>query len=81
MKKIIWRDFLGITIGAVITAISLNMFLIPNKVAAGGVSGLATVLHYLLNWPVGIIMLAFNIPGHIWYVVLTAGPPAISHLL
>jgi len=62
MRKIVWRDYLGITIGAVITAVSLNMFLIPNKVAAGGVSGLATVLHYLTNWPVGMIMLAFNIP-------------------
>ena len=62
MKKIVWRDYLGITIGAVITAVSLNMFLIPNKVAAGGVSGLATVLHHLLGWPVGLIMLAFNIP-------------------
>jgi uncharacterized membrane-anchored protein YitT (DUF2179 family) len=62
LRKIVWRDYLGITVGAIITAISLNMFLIPNKIAAGGVSGLATVLHYLLGWPVGIIMLAFNIP-------------------
>ncbi len=62
MKKIVWRAYLGITIGAAITAVSLNMFLIPNKVAAGGVSGLATVLHHLLAWPVGLIMLAFNIP-------------------
>lgn len=62
MRKIVWRDYLGILVGAVITAVSLNMFLIPNKVAAGGISGLATVLHYLLDWPVGLIMLAFNIP-------------------
>ncbi|GMB01722.1 membrane protein [Pelosinus sp. IPA-1] len=62
MRKIVWRDYLGITLGALITAISLNMFLIPNKIAAGGVSGLATVLYYLLNWPVGVIMLAFNVP-------------------
>ena len=62
MKKIVWRDYLGITIGCLITAVSLNMSLIPNKVAAGGVSGLATVLHHLLSWPVGLIMLAFNIP-------------------
>lgn len=62
MKKIVWRDYLGITIGAIITAIGLNMFLIPYKIAAGGVSGLATVLYYLLDWPVGMIMLAFNIP-------------------
>lgn len=60
--KMWWRDYLGITLGAVITAVSLNMFLIPNKVAAGGVSGMATVLHYLLGWPVGITMLAMNIP-------------------
>jgi uncharacterized membrane-anchored protein YitT (DUF2179 family) len=38
------------------------MFLIPNKVAAGGVSGMATVLHYLLGVPVGATMLALNIP-------------------
>ncbi len=56
------RDYLGITIGAMATAVSLNMFLIPNKVAAGGVSGLATVLHYLLGLPVGATMLALNIP-------------------
>ena len=62
MKKIVWRDYLGIAVGATITAVSLNMFLIPHKVAAGGVSGLATVLHYLVGWPVGAIMLAFNIP-------------------
>lgn len=62
MKKTMVRDYLGIALGAAITAVSLNMFLIPNKVAAGGVSGLATVLHYLLGWPVGLIMLAFNIP-------------------
>jgi uncharacterized membrane-anchored protein YitT (DUF2179 family) len=56
------RKYAGITLGAVLTAIALNMFLIPNKVAAGGVSGLATVLHYLLGLPVGATMLALNIP-------------------
>lgn len=56
------RNYLGITLGAVLTAIALNMFLIPNKVAAGGVSGFATVLHYLLGLPVGMTMLALNVP-------------------
>lgn len=56
------RNYLGITLGAVLTAVALNMFLIPNKVAAGGVSGFATVLHYLLGLPVGMTMLALNIP-------------------
>lgn len=56
------RNFGGIILGAVITAVALNMFLIPNKVAAGGVSGLATVLHHLVGSPVGLTMLAFDIP-------------------
>lgn len=56
------RNYLGVLLGVVIEAIALNMFLIPNKIAAGGISGLATVLYYLFNWPVGIIMLLFNIP-------------------
>lgn len=56
------RGYAGIMLGATLTAVSLNVFLIPNKVAAGGVSGLATVLHYLLGLPVGLTMLALNIP-------------------
>lgn len=61
MKKLV-RQYTGMTLGILIAALALNMFLIPNKIAAGGVSGLATVIHYLLGWPVGMIMLACNIP-------------------
>ncbi len=57
-----FRTYAGITLGAVLTAFALNIFLIPNKVAAGGVSGMATILHYLLGAPVGVTMLALNIP-------------------
>ncbi|MDN5362620.1 MAG: hypothetical protein PWP70_1667 [Moorella sp. (in: firmicutes)] len=57
-----WADYLGITAGTLMTALGLVLFLVPNRIAAGGVSGLATVLHYLLGWPVGLTMLALNIP-------------------
>lgn len=56
------RDYAGITAGAFLTAAGLDIFLIPNKIAAGGVSGAATVLHYLLGVPVGLTMLALNVP-------------------
>ena len=56
------RDLAGITLGALITVMALNMFLIPNKIAAGGTSGLATVLHHVFNWPAGLIMLSLDIP-------------------
>lgn len=55
-------DYLWILAGTFITAIALDVFLVPNKIAAGGVSGLATVTYYLFGWPVGATMLAINIP-------------------
>lgn len=55
-------DYAGVLVGSFITALGLNVFLIPNKVAAGGVSGIATVLHYLFGVDVGMTMLVINIP-------------------
>jgi len=55
-------NYIGISVGAIITAAGLDLFLIPNKIAAGGVSGLATVIHYVGDVPVGLTMLALNIP-------------------
>lgn len=55
-------DYFQIILGCFIAALGLSMFLVPNKVAAGGIGGIATVLHYLFKFPVGLTMLAFNIP-------------------
>lgn len=61
------RDYAFMTIGLFLTAWALDAFLIPNRIAAGGVSGLATVIHYLLqdayglNVPIGVQMLVANV--------------------
>ncbi|NLA58411.1 MAG: YitT family protein [Firmicutes bacterium] len=55
-------EYTMITLGVVLTALGYNWFLIPNKIAAGGVSGIGTVFHYLWGWPVGVVMLSLNIP-------------------
>ena len=55
-------DFILIMIGALLLSIALMVFLIPNKINAGGVSGIATVLYHLFNFPAGITMLILNIP-------------------
>jgi uncharacterized membrane-anchored protein YitT (DUF2179 family) len=59
-----WKDYLWIICGSVITAIAINVFLVPYKIAPGGVSGVATVVYYLSNgrFPVGTTMLILNIP-------------------
>lgn len=62
--KASWKSYLLITLGCILVAVSMNIFLIPFKLAPGGVSGLATVLFYLIDGaiPVGIIMIVLNIP-------------------
>lgn len=55
-------DYAGIFAGVAITALALDWFLIPNLIAAGGASGLATVIHHLTNLPVGLLMVLINIP-------------------
>jgi uncharacterized membrane-anchored protein YitT (DUF2179 family) len=62
------RDAFWITLGILIAAWGLDAFLIPNKIAAGGVSGLATVIYYVLGnlgspitVPVGIQMVLMNV--------------------
>ncbi len=57
-----FRAYLLITLGAVITAGGINIFLVPNKIAGGGVTGLAIVLHHLFGVPVGTAGLVLNIP-------------------
>ncbi len=66
MKRIMQYtlSLLQIFFGSAILALAMNVFLIPYKIAPGGVSGIATVLFYLSGEkiPVGIAMLAMNIP-------------------
>jgi uncharacterized membrane-anchored protein YitT (DUF2179 family) len=56
------REMLGILIGSALTAASFNMFLIPNKIASGGISGLGVILFHLYEIPVGVTVLLANVP-------------------
>jgi len=58
------KEYLLIIVGSIITAASINIFLVPYKIAPGGVSGIATVIYYLINSriSIGIIMLILNVP-------------------
>lgn len=58
------KDYFWIILGSIITAAAINIFLVPHKIAAGGVTGIATVIYYLISesLPVGTIMLILNVP-------------------
>ena len=62
----ITRDYLLITAGAMIYALSVNFFTAPNDIAPGGVTGLATMLNHLIYVPIGATALILNIPLFIW---------------
>ena len=43
-------------------AVSTALFLLPNQLSTGGISGISTILYYLCNYPVGLTMLLINVP-------------------
>ena len=51
-----------IVLGCALGALAYPLFLVPNHIAPGGLTGLATVLNYLFHWPVGTTSLLMNIP-------------------
>jgi uncharacterized membrane-anchored protein YitT (DUF2179 family) len=61
MKKFIIQVIETI-IGSFIMAAAVSLFLLPNELSSGGFSGIATVTYYLFNIPMGITILALNIP-------------------
>ncbi|MBS3811196.1 MAG: YitT family protein [Halanaerobiales bacterium] len=72
IKKLIKNYFL-ITVGGIITALSLVLLTVPNKIAAGGISGVATILYHMYGFQVGIIILLINIPLFIAAVYFLGG--------
>jgi uncharacterized membrane-anchored protein YitT (DUF2179 family) len=55
-------DYALITAGALGLAVNINLFLAPNDLAPGGVSGIAIIINAFTGWPIGLTMLALNMP-------------------
>lgn len=51
-----------ITLGILIDAIALELFLIPNSVLDGGLTGISLMIQYKTGWPLGLIVSVFNLP-------------------
>ncbi len=51
-----------ILIGCVLGAAAYPLFLTPNNIAPGGITGVAMILYYLFRLPVGTVSLVLNIP-------------------
>ena len=60
MEKL--KDYLIAISGSIISAFGTACFLLPNQLSSGGFSGIATILYYLLNIPMGTTIIFLNIP-------------------
>ena len=60
--KRISLDIIGTLVGAFIMAFGVASFLLPNQLSSGGVSGIATITYYLLNIPMGTMIIIINVP-------------------
>lgn len=61
MNKRVLKEQLGMLFGTFVLAVSINVFLTPNKVSAGGVSSLGTILLYLFGMKLSLTNLAANV--------------------
>ena len=62
-------DLLLMLVGSAVYAVEVNAFTAPNNIAAGGVTGIATMLNYLFGTPIGLISFFINAPLVVWAVV------------
>ncbi|MED0675774.1 YitT family protein [Aneurinibacillus thermoaerophilus] len=61
-KVILGLEYVEILIGSTIVALAFTLFLLPNEIAAGGISGLSTIFYGLFGWKPSYVQWAFNLP-------------------
>ncbi len=54
------KDLIFIMAGAFIFALAVNLFVIPNDLGEGGVTGLTIIAFYLYGWSPGLVNLVIN---------------------
>jgi uncharacterized membrane-anchored protein YitT (DUF2179 family) len=69
-KMELMMEYIYILIGSAIVAVAFNVFLLPNRVASGGVSGISTIAYAVFGWQPAYVQWALNIPLFIAGVVL-----------
>ncbi|WP_370739041.1 YitT family protein [Paenibacillus aquistagni] len=61
-----WTDIIRrvifISIGAMLMAVGLELFLVPNQMTDGGIAGISIILSHLTGIPLGVFLLVLNLP-------------------
>ncbi|MDX8044645.1 YitT family protein [Gracilibacillus sp. S3-1-1] len=74
-------DYVYVLIGSAFVAVAFNLFLLPNEIASGGVSGISTITKALFDWEPSIVQWSLNIPLFIAGVVILGKNFGVKSLL
>lgn len=55
-------EYLNLTIGSFLVAVSVAFLVNPAKIASGGVSGIATIFYHTVGWNPGYVIFVLSIP-------------------
>lgn len=55
-------EYLVIAFASVFYAIGISLFLDPNKLAPGGITGIAIIINRFIDMPTGVLVLIMNVP-------------------
>lgn len=55
-------NYAYLIVGAFLIAVGFNLFLLPNEIASGGVSGISVIIHSLFDIPPAYVQWTLNIP-------------------
>lgn len=58
----LYKRSIMVILGALIMAIGLEFFLIPNNIMDGGIVGISIILSHLISVPTGVFIFVLNIP-------------------
>ncbi len=56
------KSSLNIALGSVLYAVAISLLLDPNRLAPGGVSGIAIIISHFSQIPTGMLIIALNVP-------------------
>ncbi|KAA1039533.1 YitT family protein [Macrococcus equipercicus] len=56
------KRLIMITIGAILMAVALELFLVPNQILDGGIVGISIMFSHLLHLPLGLFIFVLNLP-------------------
>ncbi len=73
--------YVYIVLGCAVGGAAYPFFLVPNGIAPGGLTGVATVLNYLFGAPVGVTSLLLNVPLFLMGYKLMGGSFAFRSLI